>query len=278
MPKDVDIVWEDDPLPLFYCDDLVRYDAIFQHDGSTESRYKPYSANTGFYFLRANERTHYLLVSLLYNGDIVKKTTSHQQTINQLLLEHSSMFGLKVKTLDRHEEIGRLFPGMHESNQLPFVQITCITDCSASRIETSRRVSGKPAVLELYRDLGITYFDLQYKQDHDAIRRILNGEVKPKLFHMVRRKPHVDECWFGLAHRISSQYWTPGFKEKVQFMKQFGMWYLTGECMGDEMSALMSNCCSKKPLVTCFFRDKPSVINCNGSPLFDKNAKPFWVE
>ena len=61
-------------------------------------------------------------------------------------------------------------------------------------------------------------------------------------------------------------------------MKQFGMWYIPDECMGDKMSVLESNCCSEKPLVTCFFRDKPSVINCNDSPLFDKNAKPFWAE
>ena len=81
---------------------------------------------------------------------------------------------------------------------------------------------------------------------------------------------------YGLASlttRIISQYWTPGFREKIQFMKQFGMWYLSGECVGVE-----SNCCSKEPLVTCFFRDKPSVINCSGSPPFDKNGKPFWVE
>lgn len=89
LTQDVDIVWQDDPLPVFYNEELLGYDAIFQHDGSTESRYKPYSANTGLYFLRANRKTQYLLVSLLYHGDIVKKTTSHQQTLNQLLLEVS---------------------------------------------------------------------------------------------------------------------------------------------------------------------------------------------
>jgi hypothetical protein len=36
----------------------------------------------------------------LYHGDLIRKTTSHQQVLTQLLLEHSSMLGLRVKVLD----------------------------------------------------------------------------------------------------------------------------------------------------------------------------------
>ena len=50
----------------------------------------------------------YLFTSLLYSQDIIRRTESHQQALIALLNEHSSLFGLKVKVLNRDEED---FPG-----------------------------------------------------------------------------------------------------------------------------------------------------------------------
>lgn len=50
----------------------------------------------------------YLFTTLLYSQDIIRRTESHQQALIALLNEHSSLFGLKVKVLNRD---GEEFPG-----------------------------------------------------------------------------------------------------------------------------------------------------------------------
>ena len=110
--QDVDIVWFKDPLLYFHDKTNIaiqEFDIMFQHDGNSQSRYSPYSANSGFYYVRANKKTSYLFTSLLYHGAIVRKSKSHQQVLVQLLNEHSSMFGLKVKVFDA--TLTDMFPG-----------------------------------------------------------------------------------------------------------------------------------------------------------------------
>lgn len=106
--QDVDIVWYKDPLVLFHDQnsELYDYDIMFQDDGARSVRYAPYCANSGFYYVRHNDRTRYLLSSLLYSGDLIMKTRSHQAALNALIIEHSSLYNLKVKTLP-----GEDFPG-----------------------------------------------------------------------------------------------------------------------------------------------------------------------
>jgi hypothetical protein len=111
--QDVDIVWlttDRDPLEFFQnkSSELSHFDVIFQHDGSNSLRYAPYSANSGFYYCRANKKTQYLFTSLLYHSDLIMTWDSHQQVLIQLLSEHSSLFGLNVKVLSRDTE---MFPG-----------------------------------------------------------------------------------------------------------------------------------------------------------------------
>jgi Nucleotide-diphospho-sugar transferase len=108
--QDVDMIWYQNPLHYFdqHRIEMDRYDIIFQDDGGRSIRYAPYSANTGFYFVRYNDRTRHLLTSLLMSGDVVLSTHSHQQVMIALLKEHVSLFGLKVKVLSRDTEE---FPG-----------------------------------------------------------------------------------------------------------------------------------------------------------------------
>jgi len=110
--QDVDIVWYKDPLTYFHDKSNVaiqEFDILFQHDGSAQPRYNPYSANSGFYYVRANKKTAYLFTSLLYHGAVIRKSKSHQQVLVQLLNEHSSLFGLKVKVFDKIQT--DMFPG-----------------------------------------------------------------------------------------------------------------------------------------------------------------------
>ena len=110
--QDVDIVWFKDPLTYFHDQSNVaiqNFDLLFQHDGSAQPRYNPYSANSGFYYVRANKKTSYLFTSLLYHGAVVRKSKSHQQVLVQLLNEHASMFGTKIKVFDKLQT--DMFPG-----------------------------------------------------------------------------------------------------------------------------------------------------------------------
>jgi len=108
--QDVDIVWYKNPIEYFN-DDKSPYrdfDMYFQDDGAHSTRYAPYSANSGFYFVRNNKRTRYLFTSLLYAGDQILESHSHQQALVQVMNEHSSLFGLRVKVLSRDTDE---FPG-----------------------------------------------------------------------------------------------------------------------------------------------------------------------
>lgn len=105
-----DIVWIKDPMKFFHDEysKVSQFDVMFQNDGSTQVRYAPYTANSGFYYARANKRTTYLFTSLLYHSDLILTWDSHQQVLCQLLAEHSSLFGLNVKVFDRETD---QFPG-----------------------------------------------------------------------------------------------------------------------------------------------------------------------
>lgn len=113
--QDVDIVWYKNPLEYFHNNESVKpYDVIFQDDGGHSVRYSPFSANSGFYYVRNNRRTQHFLTTLLLTGDVIIATNSHQQAMIAVLNEHSSLYGLKVKVLSRDLEE---FPGGYQWNQ-----------------------------------------------------------------------------------------------------------------------------------------------------------------
>eukprot|EP00978_Attheya_sp_CCMP212_P010841 scaffold26338_cov49-Attheya_sp.AAC.10 len=221
-PKDVDIVWYKDPLVAFHDTQspLHKFDVLFQDDGARSMRYAPYSANSGFYYVRYNPKTQYLLTSLLYHGDMIIGTGSHQQVLAALLTEHNSLFGLSVKVLK-----GEDFPGG---------------------------------------------FHFHSKSRASIFKDIATKTKLPYLFHMS---------------------WTENKDNKLLFMQQMGMWYVTDTCDSGKAHNLLleggtkvqsseftNTCCAKEALVTCHYKDKPSIIPCKDSPTIDKKntAFSFW--
>ena len=57
--QDVDIVWYKNPLDYFHnqTSQISNFDVYFQDDGAHSLRYAPFSANSGFYYVRNNDRT-----------------------------------------------------------------------------------------------------------------------------------------------------------------------------------------------------------------------------
>lgn len=107
---DVDIV----PYRFDFLDHFLSfskgYDMVFQYDHSKEPIYQPWSANSGFYFVRNNQRTKNFLALLMRSGDMILRSKSHQAVLNILLSEHVSLFGMKVRILD---DASSDFPGMY---------------------------------------------------------------------------------------------------------------------------------------------------------------------
>lgn len=91
----------------------------------------------------------------------------------------------------------------------------------------------------------------QYQHDKEYMHQLISGENKPLIFHM---------------------YWTDGKDSKVKFFQQFGEWYVRDGCSED----LTKKCCATQPLVSCHYRDKPSIIPCLDSPSYDKDGESFW--
>jgi len=108
--QDVDIVWYKNPIPFFEANnpELDDFDMLFQEDGGHSVRYAPYSANSGFYYVRYNPKTAYFFSNLLTSSDLILESGSHQQVLIALLSEHVSLFGLKVKIFSKDTDE---FPG-----------------------------------------------------------------------------------------------------------------------------------------------------------------------
>lgn len=118
--QDVDVVWYKDPLEYFHDPLNGGYDMYFQDDGAYQLRYAPLSANSGFYFVRSNDKTRYLFTSLLYSGDAIMQSKSHQQILIARMNEHISLFNLRVKVISRQQDE---FPGgYHYHRQRNFMK------------------------------------------------------------------------------------------------------------------------------------------------------------
>jgi Nucleotide-diphospho-sugar transferase len=109
--QDVDIVWYRHPIDYFgQLQSLSSFDKdiYMQDDGSHSPMYAPYAGNTGFYYVRNNERTQHFMNQFLVSGDLILLTGTHQAPFITVLSEHASAHGLKVKILP-----GQEFPGGH---------------------------------------------------------------------------------------------------------------------------------------------------------------------
>ncbi|CAB9496552.1 Nucleotide-diphospho-sugar transferase [Seminavis robusta] len=101
-----------------------------------------------------------------------------------------------------------------------------------------------------------------HRKNGEFLRQMFKGEVSPTIFHMS---------------------WTKNKDNKLLFLKQMGEWYLQDKCVskkladiGVEKDNFVSSCCSKEALVTCHYKDKPSIKPCKDSPALDQGRPSFW--
>ncbi len=211
--QDVDVVWNKNPLDFFHDPDnkLYGFDMYFQDDGAHSRRYAPYSANSGFYYVRNNYETRYLFVSLLYAGDLILTSNSHQQPLIQLMAEHSSQFGLKVKVLDR--EMNEFPGGWHFNSRKTRGYMKKLAKGEVDNyIFHMSWTNNKQNKLKYFEQMGEWYLrtDVCYQKTKDAILKAHNaaGEhtdradilvqpcclTEPKIVCHYRDKPSKIPC------------------------------------------------------------------------------------
>ena len=202
----VDVVWYKNPLDFFHNatnEAIQNFDMLFQHDGSAHLRYNPLSSNSGFYYVRANKRTQYLFTSFVYHGALVRKTKSHQHVLIQLLLEQSSMFGLKVKVFDKFET--DMFPGGFHFHQNWDTMRAIIEGKSNAYILHMSWTENKVNKLLFLRQMGDWYVNDQCV-DSDVTKLVNGGivsdgslvdqccSVEPLFSCHFRDKPSIKPC------------------------------------------------------------------------------------
>ena len=129
--QDTDLAWYRDPLHYFETHAKPGFDMYFQHDGWHHPlRFAPFAANTGFYFVRYNERTEHFFSMLSRMTDIIYMDKSHQSAVAMLLNEHTVQRGLKVKVLADDDnyfqsKFRSWIPSTSVSDAFPYIMLCC---------------------------------------------------------------------------------------------------------------------------------------------------------
>lgn len=86
------------------------------------------------------------------------------------------------------------------------------------------------------------------------MKRLIQGEIHPYAFHMN---------------------WNADVKTKREFDQQLGDWYVSDNDDDGNLLPLSLDRCRTKPHIVCHYRDKPSKVRCDDSPLIE-GSKSFW--
>lgn len=222
----------------------------YQDDGNRAIYYAPYSANTGFYYIRNNVRTQHFFNTLLLRGDMIVATKSHQAPLISLLSEHSSLYGLKIKILSRDEDD---FPGGHAYHRRKgymkeLMQINAKKyhnpNISSSMNRNNKNTNAKTNINMPYM------FHMSWT---------VNKKAKLKYYQQMGEWYLRQECIQKIVPEL----------EKLDTTK-------TTADKDNNNNFLFQHCCMVEPQVECHYRDKPSIIPCHDSPPIDKGRPTWW--
>jgi len=104
--QDADMIWFKDPLPYLA---EQPYDVIFQDDGARNDRYSPLWGNSGFYYLKNNQRAVFVPRVMLMGFHEVYYMQSHQEVLMQHVMDLITKYSITYKLLPME-----LFPSGRE--------------------------------------------------------------------------------------------------------------------------------------------------------------------
>jgi len=194
--QDADIVWYKNPLDYFHDKSIPQFDLYFQDDGSRQERYAPYSANSGFYYVRSNSRTQHLFRQLIYSSDLIDAWNSHQQVLIALLGEHSSVFGLSIKIYEKETEE---FPGGLQYHRKKDIMKKIMSGESKAYIFHMSWTNNKDNKLKFFQQMGEWYLNEQCigKQAQDVAHGSLVSDccsAEPLITCHYKDKPSKIPC------------------------------------------------------------------------------------
>eukprot|EP01039_Chlorochromonas_danica_P009418 gene9418-10405_t len=116
---DIDIIFFRNPLDFFaQADPNNGVDVFLSDDGQRSLRYAPFYANSGFYYLRSNDKTIFFTWSIMTAFDLLHITGSHQNVYTIKLLEALDFYYLQTYFLSMDD-----FPsGVKFSHDRPFMR------------------------------------------------------------------------------------------------------------------------------------------------------------
>eukprot|EP00192_Tetraselmis_astigmatica_P011620 CAMPEP_0117664622 /NCGR_PEP_ID=MMETSP0804-20121206/9329_1 /TAXON_ID=1074897 /ORGANISM="Tetraselmis astigmatica, Strain CCMP880" /LENGTH=363 /DNA_ID=CAMNT_0005471889 /DNA_START=67 /DNA_END=1158 /DNA_ORIENTATION=+ len=94
--QDVDVIWNHNPIPLFYKTAYRHKDALFSYDGNALQ--PPFYFNAGFFFMRATSKGKALAEDFLYYFS-KKRGSAVQPIMNRVLTHHYLVNGLDMEIL-----------------------------------------------------------------------------------------------------------------------------------------------------------------------------------
>lgn len=202
--QDADVVWLSDPLAFFAYQADPAVDTYWMDDGARSLRYTPFYSNSGFYFLRKNERTTYFMYRLLLAYDTILAVRSHQHALIMVMLDAVAKYGLSVNVLDN----ARFPQGETDWLAEPCRHCVIIPYCCPEKkgriVYCSRECPPLPQKKKTTQCAGQVFH-----HNKALMQSIVDGSQPAFVFHM---------CW------------TAGRTDKLKYMKNMGLWFLQPTC------------------------------------------------
>ena len=138
--QDVDVVWFKNPIPYLKSLDM---DIAFMDDGARTPRYTPFFVNSGFYYMKYNDKTKYFMEKMMKCGPSeIGYTHSHQSVLIRHIAESVHQTGLKIIVLDQqlfpsgeaYHEKKKFIAKIIERTFVPFVFHMCWTDNRKNKV------------------------------------------------------------------------------------------------------------------------------------------------
>ena len=164
-------------------------------DGSRGERYSPYGANSGFYYVRSNHRSKMLFRRMMYAGEIVLSSRSHQEILTQQLADLNALIGLKIKVLNRKDYD---FPGGYHFNHVRddnFMR-NFVTGKSNPYIFHMSWTLNKEDKLKYLKQMGMWCVKDSFVGGSDVGKDVFGGccSIDPIFSCHYRDKPSIKSC------------------------------------------------------------------------------------
>ena len=208
--QDVDLVWLINPFKYL---EGLDHDIIFMDDGARTPRYTPFFTNSGFYFIKYNQRTLYFQEKMMKCGPSeIGLTHSHQSVLIRHLAESVHLFGLKVFVLD--EDVFLSGQAYHEKKKLidriiqrkyrPYVFHMCWTDNRVNKVVYFKEVN-----LWYVNDRQHCLADHYKSSLSNGVYRSIKSEVHPKFDKNNTNSYLLDSCC------LRQRYWPTPTEEDI---------------------------------------------------------------